>query len=353
MAAVRVGIIGIQGSSLSWIDAVAADPRATLVAVSDHDTEAAEPAALRHRAQFEPDDRALLIQHAPDLVILATSPHTNERLLPLVVERRLAAIVEPPAARSLDVARSWAEQFESAGRPLWVASDWRFDPAALICGHAAELLGEVIHAAVTLLAPLPAPLRWQADRVRGGGGVLGGGAYQWLDALVAACGTPADVLAVLGRVGRSTTEPYDTEDTASLLLRYEGGGSATVMARWGPPPYESRLYLSGRNRAASMSTDAVVIHPAMHADPLDEPFLERAAAAASTVPSVSLAEPELRQRSTAGPRAMALSRALKQALDPAVEAPPVDSQLRHHLPTLAVLQAAYLSARTGEPEAVA
>jgi len=369
MPDVRLGIIGAEGSSAEWIAALSEEEsRATpqhrraaggsgaanviLTAVCDRDCDDIGPVAARAGATLEDDDRAMLIQHKLDLVVLATSPAARERLIPLALERGCAVIVEPPPARTAEVARKWIEEFETAGRPIWVLSDWRFDPAMSPCRDSQAALGQAVHAAGQFFAPLPTPMRWQADRVRTGGGVLSCGAYDLLDAMVCALGMPSDVLAVLSRFGRSTSEPYDTEDCATLLLRFADGGAATLAARWGPPPFQNQLYLAGRRRAATIARDRVTLFPAVAAEPLDEPFLERPLNSPASAPAAEIAEPEVMTRDAVSPRRRIIRRML-EAITGSDEAEATSgSTLRDHLPVMAVLEAAYLSARTGESEAM-
>ncbi|MEE8170793.1 MAG: Gfo/Idh/MocA family oxidoreductase [Phycisphaerae bacterium] len=340
MDPVRFGVVGYKGTALPWLDVINDEPDAVLIAVADREPGRTAEIVKRRGALFEDDDRALLIHHRLDVVVVALSPAGVERVLPTAAEHGVAALLESPPARSFEEALASTKRFEEAGLPLLVCSGWRLDDALAGFRQMESRFGPVIQASAHVSKPLPAPLGWRADRVRAGGGVLASAAYDALDMLLDVMGLPADVLATVRRVGYPSAQPYDVEDAATLMMRYDDNTVATVIARWGPPPEQAVVHLSGRGGCITVANGVLTIH-----DP-DE-------AASNDAPKRVV----YGKKTDSAPRPAERTRAVRAIIDalrsvPNKSEPPhgATTALRDHLPTVAVLESAYLSARTGEPE---
>ncbi len=163
------------------------------------------------------------------------------------------------------------------------------------------------------------PEGWRGDSLRAGGGVLLNGAYAQVDLLVTLLGLPESVYAVCSFArAPGETLNYDTEDTALVLMRWGSDCSAMLVARRGVIPGAWQITLVG--------TNDTLVWPAADSSDDDEAGMGAHSAAGIA-----------RQiRSAAG------------ICETVVRRP--DLRARDHLATLAVIEAAYLSAKTGAPE---
>ncbi|MCK6483394.1 MAG: Gfo/Idh/MocA family oxidoreductase [Phycisphaerae bacterium] len=334
MSPIRIGVLGEGATAEAWLRAVAGNQNARLAVLSDSDADRAASLAAHYATDCEKDHRTLLVQHALDAAVFAMSPAAAERLLPIAAQRSVAVLLDTPPARTLDEAVRRVALFDKARRPLLVASDWRFDPAPI--DAVANACGRIFHAAAVVTAPFPADLEWRGDRVRAGGGALINAAYVWLDLLVHLMGLPSDVVTQMGRLVQPPDLAYDAEDTACALLRYADGRSATITAAWGRPPSERVLTLRGADDLACLTLD-------MAPSPLARGVAALIAACGASAP----ADPNCAHHQTAPPgESDDVPSDSPETLAPT----PPPSTLEAHLKTIAVTQAAYLSARTGAPE---
>jgi len=333
---VRFGVVGSVECAEAWLEALRAAPGAEIVAVSDADARRAAAVAKRYDAAPFDDHRAMLVQAALGSVILAVSPAVAEKLTPLAVERGLPMLLDVPPARSFDDAAARVKLAEQAGAPMLVRTAWRLDPAIQVIMGPEYPLGRVVQSHAQVIAPMPAPLGWRGDRVGAGGGVLLCEAYDEIDLIVSSMGLPADVLAQTVRAGHRSPEPYDAEDSAVVLMRYADGRMAGVTASWGPGPHRRAVRLCGVHAAAEIGPAQVLLDQSAGSDterhaqttPLDRTLKDSRTGLIEAL--ISLLEGQT----------AAASPATRSKLT-----------LRDHLPTLAVIEAAYLSTRTGTPEA--
>jgi predicted dehydrogenase len=283
-----------------------------------------QAAALRDAAWF--DDPRVLIAH-PELeaVLLATAPRKAALMAGLAAGRGLHVWQLPP------LACTFAEAVETAGRArklatiYRVASWWEYVAENVWHELRWPTAFKPLYSNLHTSAPGPAPESWRADSADTAGGALTDLGYPLLEALVATRGLPDSVNAAIASY-RTTAAggPRQTEDTAVAILRYSGGGTALIHAAWDQPPFEHRLVHQSADITAVLTREeAAVLDPtgaALDRHPLPGEFLAH----------------EL-LRFTECVRGQARERA----------ALPLDRHLAVH----ALLEAVYLAARTGHPEA--
>lgn len=312
MRRTRFAILSSDGSAARWLDAVRQCPAAEVAAVSDRDARAASQWADQFGVTVIDDPRQMLMQSMADVLIAAVSPAGSEKLLPVAAERGMGLLLETPPARSAEEAANIVRLFDTVHRPVLVASGWRVQETAADAPWREERIGRVVQAVAQVEASWPVPLGWRGDRVRAGGGVLLIDAYDAVDMLVNAMGLPSDVTAQAARLGPPGAEPYDNEDTASVLLRFGDGRSATVAARWGGRDGLATLRVIGTNESLDIAIES---------------------------------------RDAAARRALLISRMCEEPNGKdAAHDTVASASLREHLATLAVIESCYLSARTKAAE---
>jgi predicted dehydrogenase len=216
-------------------------------------------------------------------------------------------------------------RFAAAGRRLAVCLPWRCHRCLGAARQWAERLGEPFLLEGRVSRPHGDQLGWRAECERSGGGALVAAGYDLVDLAVATAGVPDQVVALTGRsAARSRGLPLEVEDTALMLLKYDSGLAGTLTVSWAAGPADQRLRLHG--------SDAMIDAGARDA---------RLIVADGSVT-------EARRG-----RADAWDRAWRQMVDqfagsagrpaPAGREDPI-------LANMAVIEAAYLSARTNEPE---
>ncbi|GMU22449.1 MAG: hypothetical protein AMXMBFR13_25350 [Phycisphaerae bacterium] len=325
MESLKVGLIGLGRGGLLLADALLASSWCELFAVASHQPHRLEKFSAAHPdiATFD-DYRSLIVKNPLDALFVAVPAYLRPSYLALAAERRLPVWMLAPAARRLDEAVAWMAMFEPQNVPLVVSRSWHIEPALQAETVDLESAGRVFLARGHVMSCIGEELDWRGDAQKAGGGVLLDRGYPLIDLLVQMMGLPATAYAAAAGVSLPGGRlPYDTDDTAAVIFQYTTGAIAQISACWTAGPEESVLELYGttgslrvddRQVALRDRTQGQVIHTQERAPNPLLPQVEDFLSGVRTSPR--------RLRGT----------------------------LRQHLPTLAAIQAAYLSSRTRQPE---
>jgi predicted dehydrogenase len=275
------------------------------------------------------DPRIMLTQTAPQALLLATSTRLGVELAELAAERGLAVWRLPPLARTFAQATELVARSRQRGLLYRVASWWEMVQSdvtwALSYGQGGV---RPVFTHIRVSAPGPSVQSWRASRSDAPGGVLATDSYNMLEALVAVRHLPDRVSATMANVRRRPGEaPRETEDVVTAIFRYHEGHTAAIHATWDVPPYQSRTEHHG-------SELSVVIEPHCVS------VVSRDAQIVATRPL-----------STSDFLRWELRRFAEAVRNPS--ASPQDATLDRHIAVCALLQAVYLSTRTGQPESPA
>jgi predicted dehydrogenase len=254
---------------------------------------------------------------------VALEPFRSIEFVDLAAARGIGVFHKAPCARSVDEASQLARRFADGRCPLVVSRRWQFDPAYALLGCLSETAGDV-YAATARVQTADAPVGWRGDSARAGGGVLLNGAYEVVDMLIRLLGSPETVYARCGLAGSpGSLRKYDTEDVAVMSLDFGSDRVAGLTAVRGETEPSWAVALMGTESTVEIRPDGMTI----------------------TTRGGSPAEHYTAQ--SANPVAHAISAFGSSLLSGARR---YESTISEHVATLAVIQAAYLSARTGAPE---
>lgn len=325
MEPMKVGLMGLGRGGRFVAKALLASSWCRLVAVGSHDSTHIEQFNIEHPDIATHNDfRSLVVSASMDALFVAVPPFLRVNNLALAAERGLPVWMLTPAARRFDEAVSILERFEAAATPIVVSRIWGEEPALRPDALGLDQAGRFFLGRGNARVCLEENFDWRGDSQRAGGGVVLYRAYGLIDIIVQAMGTPSAVYAVLSGASRPGTQfPYDTEDTAGLVCQYASGAIATISACWTAGPAAWSVELQGTAQSIHIESDHVCVRDragttelARHVRP-PNPFSAQV------------------ENFLSGLRS-----------HPAH----LTSTLRDHLATMAVIQAAYLSARTGQPE---
>ena len=328
MGAMRVGLMGLGRGGWRVAQILLQSSWCELTAVASQKSKAIEQFSAEHPGVATYDDfRSMIVASPLDALFVAAPPHQRVKYLPLAAERKIPVWMLSPAMRQFAEAVELMERFEKAECPIAVSRSWGIEPAMQADSLALEQAGKFFLGRGEAMICWDDDLDWRGDSQRAGGGVLLYRAYTVVDALVQAMGTPSQVYARMSGVSRPGGRfPYDTEDTAGLVCQFPGGGVAVVTTCWTAGPTATTLGLFGMGASIHIEPERIVVHDRTGTKVLSE----RERSPNPLQPQVEGFLSEL----AASPRR-------------------IRATLRQHLPTMAVIQAAYLSAQTGQPESPA
>lgn len=326
MKRLKVALMGLAGVGADYLAAIRSDEQFELAAVADTDPEVLRRHTDTVAAGVFEDYRSLIVETAHtglDLLFVALEPFQSIEFVQMAAARGIGVFHKAPCARSVREAQRLVDQFAANERPLVVSRLWQFEPAYAALNRLVEFTGHV-YAATVYVQTADTPVGWRGDSVQAGGGVLLNGAYEAVDMLIHLLGLPETVYAQCGvAVAPGAHRKYDTEDTAIVVLAFGHEQTACLTALRGVAEPSWRVTFMGVEGTVEVRADGLTIIPR------DGKLVE------------------YHRAQTPNPVAHAISAFGASRLS---NGQPLKSKAEEHLPTLAVIEAAYLSARTGAPE---
>lgn len=325
MAAIRTAVIGLGERTRPYIESIRRNELFDLVAFGDPDPALARAQADACGVRGYEDCRSLIVETARQglgLLLVCLDPPKSKDLLRLAIERDLTVLTCNPFVRCVAEGLELIGAEDGKHLPLVVSQTWRYDPRLVRLG---ELTGA---AAAPWLADVAIrgdgrPAAGWGDRDACGGGVLLYAGLPWIEWLTRLFGIPKRVYAECA-VAPPPGQPrnYDTEDVAAVSLRFARDSIATLTLRRGAPPAAPRVALTGVDRNIELLADRIVT---TRADGNHEVW------------PVEPAQPGSDEIAAVG---KCIHEGRLDTITNALE----------HLAALSIVEAAYLSARTGSPE---
>lgn len=303
-----------------------------IAAVADDDPERAAAFARRYECPTFNDYRQLIIQNQADILAVGAPNHLCGEYVRLAIEKQYHILKAPPAGLNFEQAAEWVQAAVKHKRRFTLIQAGRFHPLLDRLRHMLgqeemhfwHLISAVCHVP---MPPLEPQNRWRYDPSMAGGGVLLQNTYGLIDELVMCLGMPQQVYAQMMNQAPDRQQRMSlTEDTALVTMRFTDTLIAQVIASRTLGPARQHLRIHGKDRFLTLTPEELT------ACDNDGNVLEKHEFAPD--------QPVWAQRllnnfieSMEKPDAVALF-------------PPQEMDLV----TMAVMEAAYLSTRTGMPE---
>jgi predicted dehydrogenase len=350
MPALKVALVGAGNIASHHLPAYRQFPhQVELVAVCDLDEGLARKRAAEVGVdRVYTDVATMLREFACDALDICTTPDQHAPIAHAAIESGRHVLVEKPFALSLQECRELVAAAERAGVTLMVAQNQRFLPThqaarAIIASGELGVISAARTDSIQHWAGFAAPNHWQYDGARAGGGAVIGVAVHRLDLLRFLVGDVRRVSAVT-----KTSSPQfvnGAEEYAALTLEFENGalGQAFATVSAFRTPWSESLLLFGE-------------HGTIHAAPAPGNMRSRAFVASErrSARVVEWADQfggfEPIDVATEGlpSESGQVNEILHFATCCATGAEPL-SNGRDNLGTMALIAAAYESARSGEP----
>ncbi len=341
MERTRTALIGLAGAGEDYLTALRGDTGFDLVAVADTNSDLLRRCVEDTSLRAYQDYRSLIVETAHtglDLLFVALEPFQSIEFVELAASRGIGVFHKAPFARNVEEARRVMALFNANRCVLSVSRTWQYEPAFADLANFPELIGRV-YAATAAVRTADRTDGWRGDLARAGGGVMLNGAYEQIDLLTALLGVPQSVQAQCSiEAAPGSVCKYDTEDAATLSMRFKDQRIGSVTAWRGASTPQWNVTLVGRRGTIEMCQDGMTVD------------LQNRDSSRSRDPGAAEECVSHRTVETGNPIAAAISagpaaRALGNRL--------LSSTADDHLRTLAVIEAAYLSAKTSAPEAPA
>ena len=299
-----------------------------LVALADSDRERLTDCAESTGLPAYDDHRIMLLETQPQIIFVNVPRHQEADLLALALELGVAVWKPYPLARDFAQAVDLFKRFDKAKLGLYLSSPYRYSGGFAPLSEWLSSLGQVhlIHDEYMLPAKSTDELpTWRASKAQAGGGVLLDCAYPGLELITSQFGLPEQVYCLTrSQLGLQTDRPYETEDLSALSLAFGNGTIACSTAlRVAAQGHRCTVWHGSKGRlefdprsVTLQSTAKTALRVRRYRDRLEKPYYRQAHELVHVL---------------RGDR-------------------PAVSTAKDHLAAMAVVEAAYLSARTGQPE---
>ena len=353
----RVAIIGVGAISDLIGVALSELSRVKLVAGSCRTEAKGKEFATKFSCAWYDDTERMLDDVRPDVAIVCTPSGAHLESVVACAKRKIHVICEKPLEITPARCREMLEGCNRAGVQLGAIFPQRFNPVNRTI-HAAAAAGRfgnlaVVHAAVPWWREdsYYAPTRWQGKIALDGGGALMNQAIHTLDQMLwLAAATMSDlprdanpIEEVFAYAAKRSHDPklIEVEDTSVVTVKFRNGALGQLLAAtsmW--PGSKRRLYVSGRDGTAEVLEDQLITFSFRNEEPADE--AKRQAFSQTTKHGGGASNPMAMSHENHRENLRDFFDALDENRPPALDG--VEAAK-----AVAVIDAAYQSARTGRP----
>lgn len=327
----KTAVLGLSERGLGLLEAAQGVESLEIQAVADKDTNLAEKAAAEANCAFYDDYRQLIIQNQLDCLLVAAPMHSCDEYVRMAMKKRFNVLKLAPAARDFEEAAEFVRLADEQGIQFAIANPSRFARRFVALRRFLQegKIEQIFLMNVFCNAGDHERSGWQTDPKLAGGGVLLHDCYRIVDQVVWNFGMPQQVYSLSTNQAQDKQQrSYLTEDTAIVTMKFGDTfiGSFVAVRRAGTGPEEVflRLYAKDRiltvgERRVTLSDGSGEVREEMECDDDERGCVEESLESFAG----SVRSPGEHELISSG---------------------------RENLKDMAVIESAYLSARTGFPE---
>jgi predicted dehydrogenase len=327
----NTAILGLDSGEQLLLQACEAVDCLKIQAVADKDTNLAEKVAGQYQCAAYDDYRQLIIQNQIDCLLVAAPIHSCDEYVRMAMKKKFNVLKLAPAARDFEEAAEFVKLAEEQDIKFAVGNPGRFARSYVELRKFLEE-GKIEHiflmTAFCNIGDTPQP-GWRTDPKLSGGGVLLHDCYRIIDQVVSNFDMPQQVYSLNTNQAQDKQQRlYLTEDTAIVTMKFNDTfiGSFIASRRTGTGPEEGFLKLYGKDVILTVSDTHLTVSDGLgriaEEFKYDDNELFRTTELLKSFAG-SILLPETNKLSSSG---------------------------RENLKNMAVIESAYLSARTGFPE---
>jgi predicted dehydrogenase len=327
----KTAVLGLTGRGELLLEVLSGVDYFDIQAVADKDTSLAEKIAAQFECAFYDDYRQLIIQNQLDCLFVVAGIHSCDEYVRTAMKKKFNVFKLAPAARDFEEAVEFVRLSEEQNIKFAVSNPRRFSGSYIALREFLQqgrIDNVFLITAFYSVGDEPYP-GWQTDPKLSGGGVLLHSCYGVIDQMIKNFGLPRQVYSLGTNNAQDKQQRlYLTEDTSVVTMKFSDTciGNLVTSRRTGTGPKQEFIKFYGKDKILTICEKRLtlddgsgrIIEELEYAD--DEGFclteqLKNFA--------VSILSPENNKLCSSG---------------------------TENLQTMAVIESAYLSARTGFPE---
>jgi predicted dehydrogenase len=257
----KIAVMGLTGQVQNMLEVALSLGCFQVVAVADEDAQLGQSFSRRYDCPAYTDFRRMIMQNPADVVFAGAPLHTCADHLRQAIQNKCHIIKVPPAALTFDQCASFIQQARKEQVHFVLAIPGRFEPAVLrLRRELAESEPDYWHL-ITAICHIPQgeiepQKRWLLDPKLSGGGVLIQNAYDLMDEMALCFGLPQQVYALLNSQAPDRQQRLSiTEDNALVSMRYSDTLIAQVVASRTLGPARRHLRIHGKGKFITLTRE--------------------------------------------------------------------------------------------------
>jgi predicted dehydrogenase len=327
----KTAVLGLDEGGQLLLKAASQTSYFQIQAVADKNSNIAEKIAAEYKCSAYDDYRQLVVQGQLDCLLVAAGLYSCDEHIRMAMKKKFNILKLAPAARNFEEAAEFVRLAEGEGVKFAVANLSRFAQSFLAFRQFLQqnqieqiFLIEAFYNTGDLIDPT-----WYTDPKLAGGGVLLRNCYEMIDQIMWNFPMPQQVYSLsTNQAGDKQQRLYLAEDTAVVTMKFNDTfiGSLTALRRAGLGPRREFLRVYGKNKIVTVGRDQFTVSDS----------------SGHTGKQLQYDE------DTFGCMIRLLDNFALSILSP--DENKLCSSGRENLKNMAVIESAYLSARTGIPE---
>ncbi len=260
----KTAVLGLIADGQLLLEAARQMDYFQIQAVADKDTNLAEKIAAEYECAAFDDYRQLIIQNQLDCLLVAAGMHSCEEYVRMAMKKKFNILKLAPAARDFEEAAEFVSLSEDEDIKFAIANPGRFARSFLALREFLEQ-GRIeqvfLMTAFSNAGDQPYP-RWQSDPRLAGGGVLLHNCYGIIDQIVWNFGMPQQVYSLNTNKAQDKQQRlYLTEDTSVVTMRFADTfiGNLIASRRGGIGPREEFLRLYGKDKILTVNQKRLTV----------------------------------------------------------------------------------------------
>jgi len=262
MNQLKTAVLGLDDQGQLLLEAAAKVDYFQIQAVADRDAEPAKKIADKYGCLAYDDYRQLIIQNQFDCLLVAAGTYSCDEYIRMAMKKKCSILRLSPPARNFAEAEGFVRLAEEENVKFAVASPNRFAQSFLALK---KLLQENRIEQVFLITAVYNGANentptWQADLKLAGGGVLLYNCYEIIDQIIWNFGLPQQVYSLnTNQATDKQQKLYLTEDTAVVTMKFADTFFGTLTAGRTIGPRQNSLKIYGKDKTLTVSDNLFVI----------------------------------------------------------------------------------------------
>ncbi len=322
-------VLGLNNKGQLLLEAVSKIDHFDILAVADKNTDLAKKTAQQYDCSYFDDYRQLVIQNNLDCLIVAAPIHTCDEYIRMAMKKKFNILKLAPPAKNFEHALELVRLADEQNIKFAVANPARFNHGFLDFKKSLhQLQVEQIFLITAFCAACPRPDHsWMTDPKLAGGGVLLHDCYEIIDQIVWNFQMPQQIYSLNTNTAADRKQRlYLTEETAIVTMKFTDTLHANLIASRHIGPEQQSLKVYTKEKILTVTSDKFTVSNQLEGTAEQFEYKdERAVCTGKMLTNFALS-----------------------ILSP--DENNLCSSAAENLKNMAVIESAYLSARTGFPE---